>query len=85
MSIITWVILGLIAGFITSKLVNKTGGGIAKDLLLGICGAVAGGGIFNALGATGVTGLNLRSVFVSVAGATLFLIGYHALQDSRAT
>lgn len=85
MSIITWIVLGLIAGFIASKFVNKTGAGVGKDVLLGACGALIGGGLFNALGFVGVTGLTLRSIFVSVAGAATLLIAYHALQDSRAS
>ena len=79
MSIFAWIILGLLAGFIGSKLVNKTGEGIILDILLGIVGAVIGGYLFNAFGAAGVTGLNLYSLFVAVIGAVLFLVIYHAL------
>ncbi len=80
MSIITWIVLGLIAGFIASKLVNKTGEGVFLDIALGIVGAVVGGWLFNILGMAGVTGLNLWSVLVSVGGAVLFLVVYHALK-----
>lgn len=83
MSIMIWIVLGLLAGFITSKFVNKTGENIAKDVLLGVCGALVGGGIFNALGMAGATGLNFRSVAASVAGASLILIGYHGLQSPQ--
>ena len=79
MSILAWIVLGLLAGFIGSKLVNKTGEGLILDILLGIIGAVIGGYLFNALGASGVTGLNLYSLFVAVIGAVLFLALYHAL------
>jgi uncharacterized membrane protein YeaQ/YmgE (transglycosylase-associated protein family) len=79
MSILAWIVLGLLAGFIGSKLVNKTGEGLILDILLGIIGAVIGGYLFNALGASGVTGLNLYSLFVAVIGAVLFLVLYHAL------
>jgi uncharacterized membrane protein YeaQ/YmgE (transglycosylase-associated protein family) len=79
MSILAWIVLGLLAGFIGSKLVNKTGEGIILDILLGIIGAVIGGYLFNAFGASGVTGLNLYSLFVAVIGAVLFLVLYHAL------
>ncbi|NOT61664.1 MAG: GlsB/YeaQ/YmgE family stress response membrane protein [Acidobacteria bacterium] len=82
MSIITWIVLGLIAGFITSKLINKTGEGLVMDVVLGICGAVVGGEIFNRLGMTGVTGFNIWSLLVAVSGAALLLIGYHALQGT---
>jgi len=83
MSILAWVVLGLLAGFIGSKLVNKTGEGLVLDIVLGIVGAVVGGFVFKAFGASGVTGLNLYSLLVSVVGAVLFLIVYHAIRRRR--
>jgi len=80
MSFLAWIVLGLLAGFIGSKLVNKTGEGVFLDILLGVVGAVIGGYLFNALGASGVTGLNLYSLFVAVIGSVLFLVVYHALR-----
>jgi uncharacterized membrane protein YeaQ/YmgE (transglycosylase-associated protein family) len=80
MSILTWVVLGLVAGFVGSKLVNKTGEGIILDIALGIVGAVVGGFLFNMFGASGVTGLNLYSLLVSVFGAVIFLVAYHVLR-----
>src|SRR5262245_4839806 len=68
---ITWIILGLIAGFIGSKIVNKQGSGILLDIALGIVGAIVGGVIFNAFGFAGVTGLNLWSMLVAVIGAVV--------------
>ena len=85
MSIIAWIILGLIAGFIGSKIVNKSGDGIIVDLLLGIVGAVVGGFLFRLFGAHGVTGLNLYSLLVAVIGAIVFLLIYHALFRRRAS
>jgi Predicted membrane protein len=79
MSILAWIVLGLLAGFIGSKLVNKTGEGLILDIVLGVVGAVIGGYLFNAFGASGVTGLNLYSLFVAVIGAVLFLVIYHAI------
>jgi uncharacterized membrane protein YeaQ/YmgE (transglycosylase-associated protein family) len=79
MSILAWIVLGLLAGFIGSKLVNKTGGGIGLDIVLGIVGAIVGGFLFNALGARGVSGLNLYSLFVAVLGSVLLLVTYHAM------
>ena len=61
MGLISWIILGLIAGFIGSKIVNKTGEGLILDIVLGVVGAVIGGYLFNLFGAQGVTGLNLWS------------------------
>lgn len=80
MSILAWIVLGLIAGLIGSKLVNKSGEGVLLDIILGIVGAVIGGWIFNLFGAAGVTGLNLYSLLVAVIGSVLFLVVYHALR-----
>jgi uncharacterized membrane protein YeaQ/YmgE (transglycosylase-associated protein family) len=80
MSILAWVVLGLIAGFIGSKIVNKSGEGVLLDILLGIVGAVLGGWLFNRFGAAGVTGLNLYSLLVAVVGSVVFLVIYHAIR-----
>lgn len=80
MSILAWIVLGLIAGFIGSKIVNKSGEGVIVDILLGIVGAVLGGWLFTKFGAAGVTGLNLYSILVAVIGSVLFLVIYHAIR-----
>jgi uncharacterized membrane protein YeaQ/YmgE (transglycosylase-associated protein family) len=80
MSFLAWIVLGLIAGFIASKIVNKQGEGFFLDIILGIVGAVAGGWLFSAFGASGVTGVNLYSIFVAVIGAIVVLTLYHALR-----
>lgn len=79
MSIIGWIVLGLIAGFIASKIVNKQGAGLFLDIILGIVGALVGGFLFSELGATGITGFNLYSMFVAVIGAVVVLLVYHAV------
>ena len=79
MSVIAWIVLGLIAGFIASKIVNRTGEGVLLDIVLGIVGAVVGGWLFNTFGMSGVTGLNIYSLVVAVVGAAVFLVIYHAL------
>jgi uncharacterized membrane protein YeaQ/YmgE (transglycosylase-associated protein family) len=79
MSILAWIVLGLIAGFIGSKIVNKSGEGVMLDIILGIVGAVVGGWLFNTFGHSGVTGLNLYSLLVAVVGAVIVLVVYHAL------
>ncbi len=78
MSFVAWIILGLIAGFVASKLVNKAGEGAVLDIVLGIVGAVVGGYLFQTFGMVGVTGLNLYSILVSVVGAVVILFIYHA-------
>jgi uncharacterized membrane protein YeaQ/YmgE (transglycosylase-associated protein family) len=84
MSFIAWIVLGLISGFIASKIVNKSGEGVVMDIVLGIVGAVAGGWLFNTFGQTGVTGLNLYSILIAVIGAIIVLFIYHALVGNRA-
>jgi uncharacterized membrane protein YeaQ/YmgE (transglycosylase-associated protein family) len=79
MSIIAWIILGLIAGFVASKIVNRTGEGVILDVLLGIGGAVFGGWLFHMFGMSGVTGVNVYSMVVATVGAVVFLVVYHAL------
>jgi len=79
MSVLGWVILGLIAGFIGSKIVNRSGQGFLLDIVLGIVGAVLGGFLFSAVGATGITGFNLYSMFVAIVGAVIVLWAYHAI------
>jgi uncharacterized membrane protein YeaQ/YmgE (transglycosylase-associated protein family) len=84
MSIIAWLVLGLIAGFIASKIVNNTGQGIVLDIVLGVVGAVVGGWLFTSLGSTGVTGFNIYSIIVSVIGAVVVLVVYHLVFGRRA-
>ena len=83
MSIIAWIVLGLIAGFIGSQIVNRQGQGIVGDIIVGIVGALVGGFLFNLVGARGVTGLNLWSLLVAVLGSVVLLFAYHAIR--RAT
>ena len=79
MSLLAWIVLGLIAGFIGSKLVNHAGEGPLLDIVLGMVGAVVGGFLFNMFGASGVSGLNLYSLLVAVVGAVIVLVMYHAI------
>ncbi len=83
MGVIAWIVLGLIAGFIASKIVNKSGQGLLIDIVLGIVGAVVGGYIFTFFGAGGVTGVNIYSIVVAVVGAIVVLWLYHAVTGRR--
>jgi uncharacterized membrane protein YeaQ/YmgE (transglycosylase-associated protein family) len=76
MGVISWIILGLIAGFIGSKIVNKSGEGLILDIVLGVVGAIVGGYLFSLTGTQGVTGLNLWSLLVAVIGAVIVLLVY---------
>jgi len=78
MSIIVWIILGAIAGWIASMIMGKNAQmGALANIVVGIVGALLGGFIMNAFGAQGVTGFNLPSLLVAVMGAAvlLFLVG----------
>jgi uncharacterized membrane protein YeaQ/YmgE (transglycosylase-associated protein family) len=84
MSVLAWIVLGLIAGFVASKLVNRTGGNLLLDLVLGVVGAFVGGFLFTRFGAAGVTGLNIYSILVAIIGAVVVLFIYHAIAGRRA-
>ena len=84
MSIIGWLVLGLIAGFIASKMYVGSGQGIIMDIVLGVVGAFVGGFLFSTLGATPITGFNLYSMIVAVIGAIVVLFIYHAIAGKRA-
>ena len=83
MSILGWIVLELISGFIGSRIVNNTGAGLFLDVVLGVVGAFVGGFLFNELGSMDVTGFNLYSMGVAVVGAIVVLVIYHALMGRR--
>lgn len=83
MGIIAWLVLGLIAGFIASKIVNNSGQGVVLDIVLGIIGAVVGGFLFSFFGAAPVNGVNIYSLIVAVIGAIVVLWIYHAVTGRR--
>jgi uncharacterized membrane protein YeaQ/YmgE (transglycosylase-associated protein family) len=85
MSVLAWIVLGGVAGWIGSLLINKSGEGVFLDIVLGIVGGVVGGWIFAAMGSTGVTGFNLWSLFVAVVGASVVLVVKHAVFGARHT
>ena len=83
MSIIGWLVLGLIAGFIASKIYAGSGQGAILDIVLGIVGAFVGGFLFQTFGAAPVTGFNLYSMIVAVIGAIVVLWIYHMIAGRR--
>ena len=83
MSILAWIVLGLIAGFIASQIVNRHGGNLLLDIILGVVGAVVGGFIFNYFGHSAPTGINFYSIFVAFIGAVIVLVLYHAVMRRR--
>jgi uncharacterized membrane protein YeaQ/YmgE (transglycosylase-associated protein family) len=83
MSILGWILLGLVAGFIGGKIVNKQGQGMLMDIVIGIVGAIVGGVLFSLFGATGVTGFNIYSLIVAVIGSIVVLWLYHFFERRR--
>jgi uncharacterized membrane protein YeaQ/YmgE (transglycosylase-associated protein family) len=83
MSIVAWILLGLVAGYVASKIVNHSGEGVVMDIVLGVVGAVVGGFAFSFVGANGVSGFNVWSLFVAVMGAVMVLVVKHALTGRR--
>ena len=79
MPLLSWIALGLIAGFIASRIINRTGEGVIVDILLGIVGAIVGGWMFRLFGMPGVNGLNLYSSVIAILGAAVVLLIYHTM------
>jgi uncharacterized membrane protein YeaQ/YmgE (transglycosylase-associated protein family) len=86
MDIISWLIVGLIAGFLAKYVVPGEGpGGVLGDIIIGIIGAFIGGFVFNAFGHTGATGLNVWSIIVAFVGAVILLFILRAISGRRAS
>jgi uncharacterized membrane protein YeaQ/YmgE (transglycosylase-associated protein family) len=83
MSILGWIIFGLITGFIGSKVVNSRGEGCFINIALGLMGALVGGFIFRQLAGFNAFHFNLVSMFVAIIGAIVVLIIYHAITGQR--
>ena len=82
MSFFAWLILGLLAGFIASHLVNHRGEGMILDILLGIVGAIVGGWLAYISGFSGINQLNIHSIIVATIGSVVVLFLYHAIRRS---
>jgi uncharacterized membrane protein YeaQ/YmgE (transglycosylase-associated protein family) len=79
LSFVAWIVIGLVIGFIGSKILNKTGRGLGRDCLIGIVGAFISGFLANLLGKPGGSGLDVYSLVVAAVGAVVFMFVYHAL------
>ena len=82
MGLLSWIILGLIAGVLASLLVGGAGG-IIVDIVVGMIGAVVGGYLAAAMGIGDVSGINLTSIVIATIGAILVLVIVHALRGRR--
>jgi len=80
MNVVAWLVLGIVSGFIASKIVNKSGEGLIRDLILGIIGAAVGGWIMENFGRAGVSGLNIYSFAVAILGSVVVLVLFHAIR-----
>lgn len=80
MSIVSWIVLGLVAGAIASLIVHRRGEGLLFNIVLGIVGAMIGGSLFRLFGARGVTGVNLQSLGLAALGAVVVLLVFHVIQ-----
>lgn len=85
MSIIAWLVLGLLAGWIASMIMGAGGYGVVGDIVVGIVGALIGGFITGPLFGIDVTGFNLTSLIVAVVGAIVLIALYRALVGTRRT
>ena len=83
MSLLSWLVVGLVAGWIGSMIVNRRGEGLIMDILLGVVGAFVGGYLFHLFGHAGVSGINLYSIFVAAVGSAVVLFIYHAIFRRR--
>ena len=83
MSILGWIVFGLITGFIASKVVNSRGEGCFIDIALGLVGAMVGGFIFRQIAGFDAFHFNLVSMFVAIVGAIVVLTIYHAITGRR--
>ena len=83
MSLLAWLVVGLVAGWLASMIINRRGEGMLLDILLGVVGAFVGGIVFHFFGHAGVNGINVHSIIVATVGAVVFLLLYHALIRRR--
>jgi uncharacterized membrane protein YeaQ/YmgE (transglycosylase-associated protein family) len=83
MSILAWLVVGLIAGFLASKVINKTGEGLVMDIVLGVVGAIVGGFLFGLIGHSAPNGINIYSIFVAFVGSVVVLLLYHMVFRGR--
>ena len=83
MSVLGWIVFGLITGFVASKIVNHRGEGCFLNIALGLVGAMVGGFMFKLLTGFDAFHFNLVSMFVAIIGAVIVLVLYHAVTGQR--
>jgi uncharacterized membrane protein YeaQ/YmgE (transglycosylase-associated protein family) len=81
-SLIWWVVVGLIAGWVTGKIMGSSGQGALMDIVIGIAGAIVGGWIMRAVGFAGHGGL-IYTILVAIGGAVILTFLYRLITGSR--
>jgi uncharacterized membrane protein YeaQ/YmgE (transglycosylase-associated protein family) len=84
-TVIAWIIVGAIGGWLASLVVRGSGLGLIGDIIVGIIGGIIGGLIVSALGGSGVTGINIWSIVVAFIGAVVLLLLVRAFSGRRRT
>jgi uncharacterized membrane protein YeaQ/YmgE (transglycosylase-associated protein family) len=79
MSILAWIVLGLVAGVVAGKIIGRDEG-ILGDIVVGVLGALMGGFLFDFFGERGITGFNLWSFMVAIVGSVVLLVLFHAIR-----
>ena len=85
MDLLTWVVVGLIAGVLASLVMGGTGYGLIGDIIIGVVGAFVGGWLFRQLGVTSPFGGLAGTIFVAFIGAVVLLFVLRLLRRSRNT
>ncbi len=84
MSILIWVLLGLVAGWLAKRITpQKEKGGLLSSILIGLAGALVGGFIATAILGVGITGFNPVSILIALGGSLLVLFAWHKLIKRR--
>jgi uncharacterized membrane protein YeaQ/YmgE (transglycosylase-associated protein family) len=84
-NLITWIVVGLIAGFLAGKVMREGGYGLIGDIVVGVLGGLLGGYLATNLFhiKQGVTGINIESILVALCGAVVLLVGLRLLRGGR--
>jgi uncharacterized membrane protein YeaQ/YmgE (transglycosylase-associated protein family) len=84
MGILSWIVVGLIAGWLAGKVMGSGGYGLIGDIIIGVLGGLLGGWIATTfLHIGGMSGINLESILVAFAGAVVLLIGLRLVSGGR--
>lgn len=83
MDLVSWVVLGLIAGWIASRITKQRSSGCLTNIAVGVVGALVGGALARAAGYQGIDRISIRSVFLAAVGAVVFLLVLGALEGRR--